>query len=74
MATDTQWRRFTDDTFEGKPSGNAIFAQQCRETPLDARAILDLVYENIGYFGDSYYAPLTEPIEMRVREFYEANP
>lgn len=70
MATEHQWKIYTDDTFEGKLTGNAMHARECLETPLEADAILDLLYENVGYFGDPYYAALTEPVEMRVAEYF----
>lgn len=70
MATDAEWATYTDVMMGGGPSGNAQHARVCRATPLDAKSILDLVMENIGYFGDSYYEPLTAPVEMRVAEFY----
>lgn len=69
MATDSEWSLYTSDTYEGQESGNAKFAREIRETPLQADAILDMLWGNIGYFGDSYYVPLTRPIEMRVEEY-----
>lgn len=69
MATDEQWMHYTGGTFNGKQSDNARHAQSCRDTPLDADSILDLVWENVGYFGDHYYEPLTRPVEMRVEEY-----
>ncbi len=71
-ARDAQWKLWCDATYEGKPSGNALHAIKCRETPLEPKAILDLVVENLGYYGDSYYAPLTDPVDLRVEEFYES--
>ena len=69
MATEQEWSSYADDTFEGELTGNAEFARKIRDTPLQADAILDMVWENVGYFGDRYYAPLTRPIEMRVEEY-----
>jgi len=68
------WDRYCNETGKayGKPgelTGNAVFARECRDTPLEADAILKLVWNNIGYFGDHYYGPLTTPIEMRVEEY-----
>lgn len=59
-ARDARWERLCGDTWQGQPSGNALHAQDCRATPLEAKAILDLVWANIGYFGDPYYKPMTE--------------
>jgi hypothetical protein len=67
---DHRWEELCGGTYKGRLTGNAKFAQECRNTPLEAQAILDLVWGNVGYFGDGYYRPLTEPIEMRVEEFY----
>jgi hypothetical protein len=51
-------------------TGDALHAQAVQATPLEARAILDLVMENIEYAGDSYYRPLWQPVEKRVAEFH----
>lgn len=70
MSTDKEWSRYTDDTLDGELTGDAKHARECRATPLEAKAILDLLCRNLGYFGDRYYEPLTRPVEMRVDEFY----
>jgi len=72
MATESEWSIYTADCYDGKPTGNAEFARKIRETPLAADAILDMVWDNIGYLGDSYYAPLSRPVEMRVEEYLES--
>lgn len=72
MATDQQWAAYTGCTHNGQASGNATHAMAVRATPLEAQAILDLVLENLGYSGDTYYLPLWEPVMMRVAEFYES--
>lgn len=64
------WDQMCNETCQGQLSGNAQHARTCRDTPLEAEAILDLLWDNISYFGDSYYRPITEPVELRVREFY----
>lgn len=66
----TQWDELCNDQYAGQLSGNAQHARACRDTPLETRAILDLVWNNIEYFGDGYYRPITTPIELRVAEFY----
>ena len=73
MATEEQWGAYTGGLWEGKQSGNAAFAQKCRDTPLTAEAILTLVWGNIEYFGDHYYECITHPIEMRVAEYEESH-
>lgn len=65
------WDQLCNDMYLGKPSGNAEFAQSCRQTPLVADAILNLLWSNLEYFGDPYYNPITIPIQLRVEEFYE---
>jgi len=70
MATEEQWRQYTDQYHDGKLTGDAKFARAVKATPLTAQAILDLVYENLDYFGDSYYSTLTAPIHFRVEEYY----
>lgn len=75
MATSEQWDAYCNATGEsyGKPNeitGNAKFARECRATPLEPVAILRLVWNNIEYFGDHYYEPLTTPIIWRVEEYF----
>jgi hypothetical protein len=67
-----------DEWFEGwlntpgRPeTGDEVHARNCAETPLIADAILRLVWDNIDYFGDSYYHPITRPIYERVGEYME---
>lgn len=71
MATEEQWKQYTEDKFEGKLSGNAVHARIVKKTPLTSAAILDLVWNNMEYAGDLYYRPLWAPVEMRVEEYYE---
>jgi hypothetical protein len=70
MATEAEWSRYVDAVHEGEPTGNAVHARKVRETPLEAKAILSLVLENMSYANDSYYDVLWRPVEMRVAEFY----
>jgi hypothetical protein len=72
MATEEQWQEYTGCMWEGKPSGNALHAIEVRKTPLEAKAILDLLWKNMDYATDSYYTPLWRPVEMRVEEFYQS--
>lgn len=56
----------------GRPeTGNERHARECAETPLTAEALLKLVWDNINYFGDSYYNPITHPIEERVEAYFK---
>lgn len=66
----TDWDSVCNDTFEGRLTGNAQHARDCRDTPLEADAILDLVVSNLGYYGDPYYRPITDPVDWRVAEYY----
>ena len=71
------WNHYCNQTGEsyGKPNeltGNALFARECRDTPLTAEAIMALVWNNIEYFGDSYYSDITTPIQWRVEEYYDS--
>jgi hypothetical protein len=61
-----------NDKFGGRPSENAKFAKECKDTPLEPHAILELVWGNIGYFGDHYYEQLARPISLRVEEYYDS--
>lgn len=72
MATDEQWKRYTEATLAGELTGDAKYAIACRNTPLLSTAMLDLLWENLAYFGDAYYEPLSRPVEMRVEEYYES--
>lgn len=73
MASEEQWLYYTGAQMSnGSPTGDALHAQKCRDTPLEAKAILDLVTANLHYYGDSYYSPLTTPIDYRIAEFYQS--
>jgi hypothetical protein len=67
-----RWDAWMGEQWEGKPSGNATHAIKCYNTPLEAGPILDLLVDNLGYFGDPYYRPLTDPVEQRVEEYYDS--
>jgi hypothetical protein len=72
MASEERWKTFTESQHKGEITGNAFFARAVKETPLEADAILKMLWENLHYFGDPYYHQLTEPIEMRVQEYLDS--
>ena len=71
MALDSEWEVYTSKTYKGAPTGHALRAIKAKTTPLEPDAILDLLYQNLCYFGNSYYNTLTRPVEMRVEEYFQ---
>lgn len=70
-----EWSLLCNDLDENNElTGNAEHARNCYDTPLDAESILDLVVDNLGYYGDPYYYPLTRPVDMKVQEYYDSLP
>lgn len=75
---EARWEDLCNETWtpsgKKKPelTGNALGAREVRKVPLEAKAILDLVVGNLSYFGDSYYRVITDPVELKIEEFYES--